>query len=216
MILALAPFGARTRRRLDRGKGTISGAKTGGGRSEAESRIIQRSIEDDAFRQQLLADPKGAVEQEIGTRLPEEVRVVTVEETSDTIYLVLPAPLAGREGEAFRSRARVGGWWRRLGSRVLPNSTWCYPAPRWQAVRAERFQIKSLRRWPVAGTCLGRGGRIQCNVTTSRFHLIGVAVCVAVPVTEVLDNHGPELQPAGRSLRHGKGTALGKGSGVAC
>jgi hypothetical protein len=30
------------------------------------------------------------VEQELGARLPEGVRVVTVEETSDTIYLVLP------------------------------------------------------------------------------------------------------------------------------
>ena len=102
MILALAPFGARTRRRLDRGKGTISGAETGGGRTEAESRIIQRSIEDDAFRQRLLEDPKAAVEQELGSRLPEEVRIVTVEETSDTIYLVLPSTsMKDREGEAL-------------------------------------------------------------------------------------------------------------------
>jgi hypothetical protein len=44
-----------------------------------------------------MADPKGAVEQELGSRLPEEVRVVAVEETQDTIYLVLPAaPMAGR------------------------------------------------------------------------------------------------------------------------
>jgi hypothetical protein len=71
----------------------------GGGRAEMERRIIQRSIEDDAFRQQLLADPKAAVEQELGSRLPEGVRIVTVEETQDTIYLVLPGtPMAGAEG----------------------------------------------------------------------------------------------------------------------
>jgi hypothetical protein len=99
VILVLAPFGARTHRRLDRGKGTISGAETGGGRTEAESRIIQRSIEDDAFRQQLLADPKAAVEQELGSQLPDEVRVVAVEESADTIYLVLPSTsMAGAEG----------------------------------------------------------------------------------------------------------------------
>jgi hypothetical protein len=70
----------------------------GSARAEMERSIVQRSIEDDAFRQQLLADPKAAVEQELGTRLPEEVRVVTVEETADTIYLVLPStPMAGRE-----------------------------------------------------------------------------------------------------------------------
>ena len=78
----------------------MSEASGGGGRAEMERRIIQRSIEDDTFRQQLLADPKAAVEQELGTRLPEEVRVVAVEETADTIYLVLPSTsMAGGEGE---------------------------------------------------------------------------------------------------------------------
>ena len=78
--------------------------------------IIQRSIEDEAFRQKLIEDPKGAVEQEIGTQLPEEVRVVTVEETQDTIYLVLPgAPMAGGEGGELSDRdlesVAGGGTW---------------------------------------------------------------------------------------------------------
>jgi Nitrile hydratase, alpha chain len=60
------------------------------GRAEMERRLLQRSLEDDAFRQRLLEDPKAAVEQELGTRLPEDVRVVAVEETAETIYLVLP------------------------------------------------------------------------------------------------------------------------------
>ena len=38
-----------------------------------ERRIIERSLEDESFRQRLLADPKAALEEEIGTRLPEEV-----------------------------------------------------------------------------------------------------------------------------------------------
>ena len=69
------------------------------GRQEIERRLIEKSLEDEAFRQRLIEDPKGAVEQELGRRLPEEVRVVTVEETADTIYLVLPSTsMAGREG----------------------------------------------------------------------------------------------------------------------
>ena len=60
------------------------------GRQEMERRLIEKSVEDESFRQRLIEDPKGAVEQELGTRLPEEVRVVTVEESADTIYLVLP------------------------------------------------------------------------------------------------------------------------------
>ena len=71
---------------------------SGSARVEMERRLIEKSVEDESFRQRLMEDPKGAVEEELGTRLPEEVRVVTVEETQDTIYLVLPAtPMAGAE-----------------------------------------------------------------------------------------------------------------------
>ena len=84
------------------------------GRAEMERRLIEKSVEDESFRQRLIEDPKGAVEQELGTRLPEEVRVVTVEETQDTIYLVLPStPMAGTEGGALSDQqleSVAGGW----------------------------------------------------------------------------------------------------------
>ena len=72
----------------------------GGGRAEVERTLVQRSIEDEDFRQRLLDDPKGAVEQELGSRLPEGVEVRAVEESAQTIYLVLPSasPL-GQGGE---------------------------------------------------------------------------------------------------------------------
>jgi len=60
------------------------------GRQEMERMLIEKSVEDEAFRQRLIEDPKAAVEQELGSRLPEGARVVTVEETAETIYLVLP------------------------------------------------------------------------------------------------------------------------------
>ena len=47
-----------------------------------ERRLVERSLKDDAFRQELLGDLKAAVEEELGTRLPEEVRVVAVEKTA--------------------------------------------------------------------------------------------------------------------------------------
>ena len=71
-----------------KGEATMSEAS---GREQMESRLVQRSLEDKSFRQRLLADPKAAVEEELGTSLPEEVRVVALEETADTIYLVLPS-----------------------------------------------------------------------------------------------------------------------------
>jgi hypothetical protein len=67
-----------------------------------ERRLIEKSVEDESFRQRLIEDPKGGVEQELGARLPEGVPVVTVEETPDTIYLVLPsASMASGEGGAL-------------------------------------------------------------------------------------------------------------------
>ena len=69
-------------------------AAGGGGRYEMERTIVHRSLEDEDFRQKLLDDPKGAVEQELGRRLPEGVEVRVVEETKDTIYLVFPSASA--------------------------------------------------------------------------------------------------------------------------
>ena len=88
----------------------------GSGRQEMERRIVQRSLEDEAFRRRLLEDPKAALEEELGTRLPEGVEVRAVEETSDAIYLVLPGtPMAGRESvelsdQELESVAGGGTW----------------------------------------------------------------------------------------------------------
>ena len=88
----------------------------GSARADVERRLIEKSLEDDTFRRRLMEDPKGAVEEELGMGLPEEVRVVAVEETQDTIYLVLPAtPMAGREGAELSDRelesvAGAGTW----------------------------------------------------------------------------------------------------------
>ena len=42
--------------------------------------------------------PKGTVEQELGTQLPEGVEVRVVEESAQSIYLVLPSASAVGEG----------------------------------------------------------------------------------------------------------------------
>jgi hypothetical protein len=79
-----------------------------------EHRLIEKRLQDESFRQRLIEDPKGVVEEELGTRLPQEVRVVAVEKTQGTIYLVLPGtPMAGAEGGALSNQeleAVAGGW----------------------------------------------------------------------------------------------------------
>jgi len=92
-------------------------AAGGGGRAEMGRKLIERSLEDEAFRQRLLADPRAALEEELGTRLPQEVRVVALEETADTVYLVLPlrsteaqeaSELSDRELEAVAGGVSAG------------------------------------------------------------------------------------------------------------
>jgi Nitrile hydratase, alpha chain len=75
-------------------------AAGGSGRAELERRLIEKSLRDESLCQRLLADPKAALEEELGTRLPEEVQVRAVEETADTIYLVLPSTTAGFQAGA--------------------------------------------------------------------------------------------------------------------
>ena len=73
----------------------------GGTRSEIERTIVQRSMEDEDFRQRLLEDPRAAVDREMGIRLPEGIEVRAVQESTDTVYLVLPS--ASRVGDIRRA-----------------------------------------------------------------------------------------------------------------
>lgn len=70
-------------------------------RSEFENQLVIRAYEDEAFRQQLLADPKTIYEQELGTNIPESFKIEVVEEQPNTIYMVLPRKTeeVGAEGE---------------------------------------------------------------------------------------------------------------------
>jgi hypothetical protein len=90
---------------------TESSGGGGGGRVEWERKLIQRSMEDEDFRQRLLDDPKGAVEHELGGALPESMEVRAVEESADTIYLVLPSASTVGQGEEISDQdlERVAG-----------------------------------------------------------------------------------------------------------
>ena len=85
------------------------------GREQMERRLVERSLQDDTFRRRLLEEPKRTVEEELGTRLPEGVRVVAVEETAETIYLVLPSTSphaeAGELSDQDLEAVAGGGTW---------------------------------------------------------------------------------------------------------
>jgi hypothetical protein len=59
-------------------------------RFNLESRVVRRAWSDEGYRARLLADPKAALEEELGVALPERLQVQVVEESSDLLCIVLP------------------------------------------------------------------------------------------------------------------------------
>lgn len=52
--------------------------------------IIQKAWEDPAFKEQLLADPKAALQQAFGIEVPEAITLKVVAETPTEYVLVIP------------------------------------------------------------------------------------------------------------------------------
>ena len=59
-------------------------------RLELQRYLIAKSWDDEAFKQELLSDPKGTLSKELEQQLPENVKVQVIEEEADTIYLLIP------------------------------------------------------------------------------------------------------------------------------
>ena len=52
--------------------------------------VRSKAMQDEAFKQALLANPKAVLSEELGQAIPDNVEVTVVEETADTRYLVIP------------------------------------------------------------------------------------------------------------------------------
>ena len=57
---------------------------------EMQEKIIGKADQDADFRALLLSDPKGAVEQALGVRVPESMSVEVHEQSATTVHLILP------------------------------------------------------------------------------------------------------------------------------
>jgi hypothetical protein len=55
-----------------------------------EQRIIEKAMKDDSFREKLKSDPRGAIESELGFRIPQSIRIDILEESGEMVYLILP------------------------------------------------------------------------------------------------------------------------------
>jgi hypothetical protein len=58
-------------------------------RYEFDRHINERAWKDPAFKKELTANPKAAIEKELKTKLPDNVKIKMVEDSADTVHLVL-------------------------------------------------------------------------------------------------------------------------------
>ncbi|MCW5315517.1 NHLP leader peptide family natural product precursor [Nostoc sp. KVJ3] len=64
-------------------------------RQDIEARIIAKAWKDEAYKQELLTNPKAAIEREFGVEFPADVKVQVLEENSTSLHFVLPmSPVA--------------------------------------------------------------------------------------------------------------------------
>lgn len=59
-------------------------------RKDLELQLIARCFEDKEFYQELLTNPKKAIEKEFKTQLPQNIEIQVVQETETTLFMVLP------------------------------------------------------------------------------------------------------------------------------
>ena len=68
-------------------------------RQEFEADIVAKAWQDEAFKQELLSNPKATLTKEFGTPIPDSIQVRVLEENPNTLYLVLPVKPADLEGQ---------------------------------------------------------------------------------------------------------------------
>lgn len=52
--------------------------------------VIQKAWEDEAFKQQLLTNPKAALKEAFGIEVPDSIELEVVEDSSNKLHLVIP------------------------------------------------------------------------------------------------------------------------------
>ncbi|MEH1770611.1 NHLP leader peptide family RiPP precursor [Nostoc sp.] len=80
-------------------------------RQDIEARIIAKAWKSEAFKQELLTNPKAIIEQEFGVEFPADLNVSVREENSTTLYFVLPLrpQIEGRELSEEELESVAGG-----------------------------------------------------------------------------------------------------------
>ncbi|MFD1955599.1 NHLP leader peptide family RiPP precursor [Paenibacillus thailandensis] len=72
-----------------------------------QTQIIEKAWQDEDFKQRLISNPKETLKEAFGILFPDSLKIKTVEESTDEIYLVIPRNPA----EQFENKARMAAPW---------------------------------------------------------------------------------------------------------
>ena len=75
-------------------------------RKQLQEQLIAKAMKDENFRKLLLENPRAAIENETGIKIPNTVNLKVVEEDTATFYLVLP-PVINPETDDELSEAEL-------------------------------------------------------------------------------------------------------------
>ncbi len=64
---------------------------------DLETLLISKAMADEAFKSELISNPKAVIAREIGQELPEGVEIEVLESTPKKLYLVLPLKVESGE-----------------------------------------------------------------------------------------------------------------------
>jgi hypothetical protein len=86
-----------------------AGAETVDTRRALETRLIEKAWKDPEFRKQVVSDPKGMLEKQIGQKLPENLKIYIHEEDANTLHFSVPPIPADVSELSDEELGRVAG-----------------------------------------------------------------------------------------------------------
>ena len=80
-------------------------------RGQVHDLLFQFATENPRYHEALLRDPRDILERQLNTKLPDNLEVRALEETADTIYIVVPfVPKSGQELSDHALEMVAGGF----------------------------------------------------------------------------------------------------------
>ncbi len=88
-----------------------------------QERVLERAVKDGRFRQEMLNNPRAVLAREYNIHLPETITLRVIEDTANTLTLVLPPRQESMQELSDAELEGVSGGW------IRPPLSWTCPQP---------------------------------------------------------------------------------------